>query len=204
MEIGEKMKEFDTIMFAEQIAELVLITELAGGRINKLRLSSLFMLLQKNLLCQFGCGSMSSDKISIGDQGVRMSSLFDLKIHDKSTLYSLLFNSDKNDIWLTDKGVEMTLIRNYDDPFAIYGYLCEEDENQARALVADKKNVSTSALAKEVGEFFGDSNNEFLTWEQIIKKNDHWDVKHPELRPYLLLEMMPVISINNLLSANYA
>lgn len=190
-------------MFAEQIAELVLITELAGGRINKLRLSSLFMLLQKNLLCQFGCGSMSSDKISIGDQGVRMLSLFDLKTHDKSTLYAAIFNSDENDIWLTEKGVEMTLIRNYDDPFAIYGYLCEEDENQARALMEDKKNASTLALAKEVGEFFGDSQDQFLTWEQIIKNNDHWDVKHPELRPYLLLEMMPVISINNRLSANH-
>lgn len=162
-----------------QLAQLAKLLELSGGAISKEKLSILFLLFQRELLCRYGIISAASDRIMTGDK-IAIEVLDEASVNGE--LPSIVFDLKNNSVSFTEKGLEMLAKTDYEDEMALNGWLCEADIKLIGKIVASQSKEEDQK--EDLVGFFGHS-NEFLSWPEIVKKNDHWDEINPGLRAYL-------------------
>ncbi|MND12058.1 hypothetical protein D3C87_605220 [compost metagenome] len=163
-----------------QIAILARILELVGGSASIERLSVLFLLVQKQILCQFGIVISANDRFSLGEKTC-IELLADSKKRD--SFFNKLFLVENDIVSLTSIGLESIRRTDYESDFAIYGYLCDAD-NEIVTNTASS-SLSEDEAKAEVVQFFG-SNSEFQAWNEIIGQRKEWDAMNPHLRSYLI------------------
>lgn len=162
-----------------QLAQLAEILDLSGGTISNERLSILFLLFQKELICRYGVISSVSDRVMTGDK-IAIEVLDETSV--KGELPSVFFDLKNNLVSFTEKGLEMLDKDDYEDEMALYGWLCEADIKLIGEIVASQ--VKEEVQREELVRFFG-NNNAFLSWPEMVEKNAHWDEVNPALREYL-------------------
>ncbi len=176
-----------------QVAILAKILELSGGRIHTERLSILFLLVQKQILCRFGIIISVNDRFLLGDKK-RIELLSKSKSRD--SFFNSIFLIKDDVISFTSVGLRSINRTDYDSELAIYGYLCESDYEIIAATVASFSPESKVTAEAEIIQFFG-SSNEYQTWHEIINQRKEWDVLNPHLRRYLLENELNKINIES-------
>lgn len=174
-----------------QLAQLAEILDLSGGTISNERLSILFLLFQKELVCRYGVISAISDRVMTGDK-IAIEVLDEASV--KGELPSVFFVLKNNLVSFTEKGLEMLDKDDYEDEMALYGWLCEADIKLIGEVVSSQTEEKEKDQKEALVRFFGHS-NEFLSWPEIVKRNIHWNENQPGLREYLTESETPGIFI---------